>query len=96
VTDCADCWRNIYNSRARQPMRRVLALHLSKAVLVFAIALFYTILVLETSRGHIETDGTYPTRWAGHPATRRGCRSQPTGITEYKSWPANFTLDIDR
>ena len=30
----------------RQPMRHVMALRVSKAVLVFAIALFYTILVL--------------------------------------------------
>jgi predicted small integral membrane protein len=30
----------------RQPMRHVLAFRVSKAVLVFAIALFYTILVL--------------------------------------------------
>src|ERR1700720_3712561 len=35
-----------YNSRVRQPMRHVMALRVSKAVLVFAIALFYTILVL--------------------------------------------------
>ena len=30
----------------RQPMRHVMALRVSKAVLVFAIAVFYTILVL--------------------------------------------------
>src|SRR5579862_902793 len=36
-----------YNSRVRQPMRNVMALRLSKVVLVFAIALFYTILVLD-------------------------------------------------
>ena len=30
----------------RQPMRHVMALRVSKAALVFAIALFYTILVL--------------------------------------------------
>src|ERR1700732_4293772 len=35
-----------YNSRVRQPMRHVMALRVYKAVLVFAIALFYTILVL--------------------------------------------------
>jgi predicted small integral membrane protein len=35
-----------YNSRVRQPMGHVLALRVSKAVLVLAIALFYTILVL--------------------------------------------------
>ena len=35
-----------YNSRVRQPMRHVVALRVSKAILVFAIALFYTILVL--------------------------------------------------
>ena len=35
-----------YNSPVRQPMRHVMALRVSKAVLVFAIALFYTILVL--------------------------------------------------
>jgi predicted small integral membrane protein len=35
-----------YNSRVRQPMRHIAALRVSKAVLVFAIALFYTILVL--------------------------------------------------
>src|ERR1700730_1998332 len=35
-----------YNSRVRQPIRHVMALRVSKAVLVFAIALFYTILVL--------------------------------------------------
>ena len=35
-----------YNSRVPQPMRHVMALRVSKAVLVFAIALFYTILVL--------------------------------------------------
>jgi len=35
-----------YNSRVQQPMRHVMALRVSKAVLVFAIALFYTILVL--------------------------------------------------
>src|SRR3984957_8826521 len=35
-----------YNSRALQPMRYVIALRVCKAVLVFAIALFYTILVL--------------------------------------------------
>src|SRR5271167_2934700 len=35
-----------YNSRVRQPMRQVMALRFSKVVLVFAIALFYTILVL--------------------------------------------------
>jgi predicted small integral membrane protein len=35
-----------YNSLVRQPMRHVMALRISKAVLVFAIALFYTILVL--------------------------------------------------
>src|ERR1700693_4549915 len=35
-----------YNSCVRQPMRHVMALRVSKAVLVFAIALFYTILVL--------------------------------------------------
>jgi hypothetical protein len=35
-----------YNSRVRQPMRHVMALRVSKAVLVFAIAVFYTILVL--------------------------------------------------
>src|ERR1700684_2788354 len=34
------------NSRVRQPMRHVMALRVSKAVLVFAIALFYTILVI--------------------------------------------------
>ena len=34
-----------YNSCVRQPMRHVTALRVSKAVLVFAIALFYTILV---------------------------------------------------
>jgi len=35
-----------YNSCVLQPMRHVMALRVSKAVLVFAIALFYTILVL--------------------------------------------------
>ncbi len=35
-----------YNSRVQLPIRHVLALRVSKAVLVFAIALFYTILVL--------------------------------------------------
>src|SRR5579863_4968049 len=35
-----------YNSRVRQPMRNVMALRVCKAVLIFAIALFYTILVL--------------------------------------------------
>jgi predicted small integral membrane protein len=35
-----------YNSCVRQPVRHVMALRVSKAVLVFAIALFYTILVL--------------------------------------------------
>jgi hypothetical protein len=35
-----------YNSRLRQPMRHAMALRVCKAVLVFAIALFYTILVL--------------------------------------------------
>src|SRR5580700_3754907 len=35
-----------YNSRVQQPMRHVMALRVSKAVLAFAIALFYTILVL--------------------------------------------------
>ena len=35
-----------YNFCVRQPIRHVMALRVSKAVLVFAIALFYTILVL--------------------------------------------------
>ena len=35
-----------YNSRVQQPMRHVIVLRISKAALVFAIALFYTILVL--------------------------------------------------
>src|SRR6201985_1056253 len=35
-----------YNLRVRQPMRHVMALRVSKAVLVIAIAFFYTILVL--------------------------------------------------
>ena len=35
-----------YNFCVRQPMRHIMALRVSKAVLVFAIALFYTILVL--------------------------------------------------
>ena len=35
-----------YNSRVQQPMWHVMALRVSKAVLVFASALFYTILVL--------------------------------------------------
>jgi predicted small integral membrane protein len=35
-----------YNSRVRQPMRHVMALRVCRAALVFAIALFYTILVL--------------------------------------------------
>src|ERR1700676_4350565 len=35
-----------YNSCVRQPLRHVMVLRVSKAVLVFAIALFYTILVL--------------------------------------------------
>ena len=36
-----------YNARVRQPMRHVMAVRVSKAVLVFAIALLYTILVLD-------------------------------------------------
>ncbi len=36
----------VYNSRVRQLMRHVMALRVSKAVLVLAVALFYTILVL--------------------------------------------------
>ena len=35
-----------YNSRVQQPTRYVMALRVSKAFLVFAIALFYTTLVL--------------------------------------------------
>jgi predicted small integral membrane protein len=35
-----------YNSRVQQLMRHVISLRISKAALVFAIALFYTILVL--------------------------------------------------
>ena len=38
--------RRRYNARVQQPTRHVIALRVSKAVLVFAIAFFYTILVL--------------------------------------------------
>src|SRR6202048_3628497 len=44
-----------YNSCVRQPMRHVMALRVSKAVLVFAIALFYTILVLNNITDYAST-----------------------------------------
>jgi hypothetical protein len=57
----------------QQAMRHVKALRLSKAVLVFAIALFYTILVLNKSF----IDGL------NRPANRKRKRAETNPILQY-------------